>query len=170
MPTDDEILECIETLRNEALPGGYNLNPNLEDLKIIVAGYLENDKQFGYPACPCRLATGNYEVDKDIICPCDYRDDDISEFGACYCSLYVDDEIAAGNRIAQPIPERRGTKEKEPENEKMNSIKGDTISGINVNIWRCPVCGYLCAKEKPPPKCPICGVSRDRLELFIKAS
>jgi ferredoxin-thioredoxin reductase catalytic subunit len=167
MPTEDDVLECIEKLRKDALHGGYNLNPNYEDLKIIVAGYLENDKKFGYPACPCRLPTGNFKEDKDIICPCDYRDDDISEFGACYCSLYVDDDIASGKKTVKPIPERRGAKN--PENEKTESTVVETISGLNVNIWRCPVCGYLCAKEKPPPKCPICGVSKDRFELLIKA-
>ena len=69
MPTEDEILGCIDKLREEAVPGRYNLNPNEEDLKIIVSGYLENEKNYSYPACPCRLASGNFEEDKDIICP-----------------------------------------------------------------------------------------------------
>ena len=111
MPTDDEVLDCIEKLRLEAQPGGYNLNPNLEDLKIIVAGYLENDNRFGYPACPCRLATGNLEEDKDIICPCNYRDPDLEEFGSCYCALYVSQDIFDGKRKPEPIPERRPPKE-----------------------------------------------------------
>jgi ferredoxin-thioredoxin reductase catalytic subunit len=169
MPTDAEILECIDKLRVGAEAGRYSLNPNLEDLKIIVNGYLENEAKFGYPACPCRLATGNHEEDKDIICPCDYRDDDISEFGACYCSLYVNDEIASGKSEVEPIPERRVQKKTDIE-DKRSTV--EEISGglkVNINIWRCPVCGYLCAKDQPPPKCPICGVSKDRFELFIKA-
>ena len=167
MPTEDEILGCIDKLRKEAVPGRYNLNPNEEDLKIIVSGYLENEKNYSYPACPCRLASGNFEEDKDIICPCDYRDDDINEYGACYCSLYVDDEIAAGKKEPGQIPERRDTALKKQGEEK--TTPGEALTGLSTNVWRCPVCGYLCAKDQPPPKCPICGASRDRFELFIKA-
>lgn len=167
MPTEDEIIKCIEKLKKEACGGGYNLNPNSEDVKIIISGYLENEKRFGYPACPCRLPTGKFEEDKDIICPCDYRDDDIVEFGACYCSLYVDDEIAVGKKEPEPIPERRV--ERKSEISEKNISAGGMMSDIKVNVWRCPVCGYLCAKDQPPPKCPICGAGRDRFELFIKA-
>jgi rubrerythrin len=33
-------------------------------------------------------------------------------------------------------------------------------------VWRCVVCGYLCARELPPPICPICKAKKDRFELF----
>ena len=164
--TENEVQECIGQLRKEAQAGGYNLNPNLDDLKMIVEGYLENKKKFGYPGCPCRLNSGNYEDDKDIVCPCDYRDDDISEHGACYCSLYVDDEIAAGNKKVSSIPERRNKKIEETKTS--SPLVGGALAGLSTNVWRCPVCGYLCAKDQPPPKCPICGVSKDRFELFIE--
>jgi len=171
MLDSDVILKRIDKLRIEAKAGKYNLNPNLDDLKIIIEGYLENQNKYGYPACPCRLATGNYEEDKDIICPCDYRDDDISEFGGCYCSLYVDDDISAGKKEPEPIPERRNKQKADGDSveEKEETGQG-TILKINVNIWRCPVCGYLCAKSQPPPKCPICGAEKERFELFIKSS
>lgn len=168
MPTEDEIIACIEKLRKEAEPGRYNLNPNIEDLKMIIEGYLENDKKFSYPACPCRLASGNFQEDKDIICPCDYRDADIVEFGGCYCSLYVDDDIASGQKEPQPVPERRIVQPQD--NGSIDIGSGDAIMKLDSNVWRCPVCGYLCAKDQPPPKCPICGVSRDRFELFIEKS
>ncbi len=41
---------------------------------------------------------------------------------------------------------------------------GDQSGGVKV--WRCRVCGYLCAREAPPETCPICKVSRDRFEQF----
>jgi rubrerythrin len=80
----------------------------------------------------------------------------------------VDDDIASGNKPTEPIPERR---ELERGDKTIDSSSNDAelITRLKVNIWRCPVCGYLCAKEKPPPKCPICGVSSDRFELLIKA-
>ena len=107
MPTDQAIMKCIEKLRNDAEAGGYNLNPNLEDLKMIIAGYLENDEKFGYPGCPCRLNSGNFEEDKDIICPCVYREPDVKEYGSCYCNLYVSQEWNENKISREHVPERR---------------------------------------------------------------
>jgi ferredoxin-thioredoxin reductase catalytic subunit len=174
MPTEVEILGCIDKLRDEGAKGGYNLNPNLADLKMIIEGYLENDEKFGYPACPCRLASGKQDEDMDIICPCIYRDDDISEFGSCYCCLYVDDEISNGTKEPQPIPERRPSEPSQRVSTTPQPIASETsetvaLTSVPTNVWRCPVCGYLAAKDQPPPKCPICGVPKDRFELFLKA-
>ncbi len=33
-------------------------------------------------------------------------------------------------------------------------------------VWRCKVCGYLCARERPPNVCPICKADQDRFEEF----
>lgn len=35
-----------------------------------------------------------------------------------------------------------------------------------IRVWRCKVCGYLCARAGPPETCPICKVSRERFEPF----
>jgi ferredoxin-thioredoxin reductase catalytic chain len=34
-------------------------------------------------------------------------------------------------------------------------------------VWRCKVCGYLCARDEPPELCPICKASKDRFERFM---
>jgi ferredoxin-thioredoxin reductase catalytic chain len=34
-------------------------------------------------------------------------------------------------------------------------------------VWRCKVCGYLCARNEPPGICPICGVTKERFEIFM---
>ena len=65
---------------------------------------LINEERYGYWACPCRLAAGDKADDLDIICPCDYRDADLNEFGACFCALYVSQEIAEGKKQAPPSP------------------------------------------------------------------
>jgi ferredoxin-thioredoxin reductase catalytic subunit len=86
---------------------GYHLNPDREFTWDLVEGLLVNRKRYGYQACPCRLASGDKEKDEDIICPCVYRDPDLEEYGACYCALYVSDEVLRGEREVEPIPERR---------------------------------------------------------------
>jgi ferredoxin-thioredoxin reductase catalytic chain len=34
-------------------------------------------------------------------------------------------------------------------------------------VWRCKVCGYICARDEPPDLCPICKASKERFERFM---
>ena len=106
-PSDAEIEREYLRLKKEAEAGGYHLSPDRAFVNGLVAGLLANTERYGYPSCPCRLAAGIRERDLDIVCPCDYRDPDLTEHGACYCALYVSGEIAAGNAKAGAVPERR---------------------------------------------------------------
>ena len=157
-------------LREDAGRSGYHLNPDEEFTMELVESLLINAERYGYPSCPCRLAEGVREEDLDIICPCDYRDPDLDEFGACYCALYVSDEIAAGGKEVEPIPERRpGKKEREKGGRPDAGTRGhgDAEKELAYPVYRCKVCGYLCARDEPPGKCPICGAEKDRFEQFL---
>lgn len=168
----EEIDKLFFKLDKDARSGGYDLNPDEEFTKELAYGLLYNEKRYGYWACPCRIAEGDSEKDRDIICPCDYRDPDLSEFGSCYCALYVDDEIKNGSKKAKPIPERRPREEererirKEKEEAKMQALQGGGIKPP-LPVWRCTVCGYLAAREEPPLVCPICKAKKDRFERFL---
>ncbi|MGQ9681623.1 MAG: ferredoxin-thioredoxin reductase catalytic domain-containing protein [Anaerolineae bacterium] len=157
-----ETLEYWQRLKREAEAAGYELNPDVEFVLDLVEGLQTNVQRYGYPACPCRLATGSRAADRDIICPCDYRDPDLAEHGACYCALYVSPEIARGDKRVRPVPERRGAPADVAEHRE--ELVGFTRAGLPV--WRCVVCGYLCARPQPPLKCPICKADRDRFERF----
>lgn len=82
--TDDAVDRRHADLRADAKAGGYRLNPDDGFVRELVRGLLTNESRYGYPACPCRFALGVREEDRDIICPCDYRDADVTEHGACY--------------------------------------------------------------------------------------
>ena len=161
----EEIDRLYKRLDKEAEAGGYHLNPDALFTKELVRGLLFNEKRYGYWACPCRLASGRKEDDLDIICPCDYRDPDLTDYGACYCALYVSQEVLKGEKKLQSIPERRPSEEerKKPRPEP----KAAGLSSLPLPVWRCKVCGYLCARDSPPEICPICKVKRDRFERFI---
>ena len=105
--SDQDIEKTYQRLNNYAKSKGYHLNPDLDFTKSIIRGLLVNQNRYGYWACPCRIADGDREKDKDIICPCNYRDPDLKEFGNCYCALYVSKEIKEGKKQAESIPERR---------------------------------------------------------------
>lgn len=157
--------ELFEYLDKTAKAGGYFLNPDKDFVLDLCEGLLKNKERYGYMACPCRLASGTKEEDLDIICPCDYRDSDIEKYGACYCGLYVSKEVAEGKTKASSIPENRPPREKRPKN--FNSSAPQNFSSSALPVWRCKVCGYLCARNEPPGICPICKVGKDRFERFI---
>lgn len=173
MPIREISEETVETeyqlLRGEAESGGYHLNPDVNFTKDLVRGLLVNEARYGYGACPCRLASGSKADDLDIICPCDYRDQDLAEYGSCYCALYVSGEIFRGGRAPQSIPERRLP---EPERKKMKTsnpqgyLKAGATS-LPYPVWRCKVCGYLCARDEPPEQCPVCKAKKERFERFM---
>ncbi len=162
----DRIDALYKKLHDEAEASGYHLNPDVEFTKDLVRGLLVNEDRFGYWACPCRLADGEKQLDLDIICPCDYRDPDLDEYDMCYCALYVSDNVLEGKVQAGPIPERRPPEEerKTPSSEpKVEKPAGE----LSQPVWRCKVCGYLCAREKPPLVCPVCKAKQDRFERFM---
>ena len=155
---------------------GYYLTPQSDLLQMFLEGLKTNEDRYGYPSCPCRLATGNLEIDRDIICPCDYRDPDIAEFGACYCRLYVNKAIFESQNLPE-VPERRPA-------EKMARTYGTPISGektsaqtlgapekppmqpqakleVKKKLWYCKQCGYVVYREDPPYVCPICKAKRE---------
>jgi len=162
---EEEIQKLYQRLNREAEQSGYHLNPEIDFTKDLVRGLIINEKRYGYWACPCRLASGNREEDIDIICPCDYRDPDLNEYDACYCALYVSEKVLNGEKMVGSIPERRPSLE-ERKKEKSKAVFKD-ITSLPLPVWRCKVCGYLCAREEPPGVCPVCKAKKERFERFI---
>lgn len=157
-----EAWALYQRLKQEGKAAGYYLHPDVDFVLDLMDGLLANEQRYGYGSCPCRLAAGNRADDLDIICPCDYRDPDLDEYETCYCALYVSEAVAAGQKQVESIPERRGSGPALDEHE--HEWVGWNRSGLPV--WRCKVCGYLCARPQPPLKCPICKVDQDRFERF----
>jgi len=153
----------------DARTNGCYLNPDHEFLQNLLEGLDANEKRYGYPSCPCRLATGKLELDRDIICPCFYRDPDVKEFGACYCALYVRRDVFEGRTKLQPVPEHRPAEKQE----RAYSLTGEAAPGkkrkaisktfrkIKLKLWYCKQCGYVTFREDPPYICPICKAKRE---------
>lgn len=86
---------------------GCCFNDDKEKVLELLEALLVNKKRYGYMSCPCRLAKNNREQDKDIICPCVYREPDLKEYGSCYCNLYVSSEWNRKEIPQEYVPERR---------------------------------------------------------------
>ncbi len=99
--------KLYEGLSKYADSQGIQLNKDREYVMEIMRGLIKNEERYGYRSCPCRLATGIKERDKDIICPCAYKEPDIKEYGSCYCNLYVSKEWNEGSIKHIVVSERR---------------------------------------------------------------
>ncbi len=100
--------QLYEMLKRIQEPKGYYFNKDMETMTLpLMEGLLANKERYGYMACPCRIASGEYEHDKDIICPCVYREPDVAEYGACYCGLYVSKAWNEEEIPHEYVPERR---------------------------------------------------------------
>ena len=80
----DEARDYYSKLNEATEAGGYHLNPDTDFAMALVDGLMTNAERYGYPLCPCRLTGGGREADRDIICPCDYRDPDLDEHDTCF--------------------------------------------------------------------------------------
>ncbi len=175
--TEETIDIQRERAESDARTYGYHLNQDPVFLKGLLEGLNKNEERYGYPSCPCRLAAGKFEFDRDIVCPCDYRDPDVAEFGACYCGLYVRKDVYEGKTGLQPVPERRPIekqsrayrpKSKEPNataisNDSQKTEKGDDTE-TKLKFWYCKQCGYVVFRDTPPYVCPICKAKKELFE------
>jgi ferredoxin-thioredoxin reductase catalytic subunit len=155
----------------DAIRNSMYLCPVPDLLNSLLNGLAENEERYGYPSCPCRIASGDIEKDRDIICPCDYRDPDVEEHGQCYCALYVNELVYKGDQPTQPIPERRPMEKQmislglEEEREKKDP------QSTRRRLLFCKQCGYTVLREDPPFRCPICQAkSKFFAELVIEGT
>lgn len=100
----DQLYEMLKKIQE---PKGFYFNKERNVVFDLLKGLLVNKQRYGYMSCPCRLASGRREQDRDIICPCVYRDPDVSEYGSCYCNLYVSREWNEAKGDHEYVPERR---------------------------------------------------------------
>lgn len=102
-----DVEELYEALRKVQEPKGYFFNKDKTRVMELLEALRTNKERYGYMSCPCRLAAGDREADKDIICPCVYREADVREYGSCYCNLYVSREWNEEKIPHAYVPERR---------------------------------------------------------------
>jgi ferredoxin-thioredoxin reductase catalytic subunit len=103
----NDLEKLYEMLRKVQEPKGYFFNRDKDKVFELLEGLMANKERYGYMSCPCRLASGHREKDKDIICPCEYREADVREYGSCYCALYVSQEWNEDKIPHAFVPERR---------------------------------------------------------------
>jgi ferredoxin-thioredoxin reductase catalytic chain len=83
----EEFYRVCEVL---AQKNDFMLNPDKEHLDLVIDGVMENEKLHGLKLCPCRLRDGTREQDLKLLCPCNFKAQEIWQSdGRCWCGLFV---------------------------------------------------------------------------------
>ncbi len=121
METKEGMLQYVKQV---AKMNNWILNRDQQTVDDLIDGLVENKKTLGYQSCPCRMACGNRELDRDLICPCDYSQQDVPEYGTCYCNLYMrSDYYETINKEFIKVPERRPIEKEQAAIEYLKNIK-----------------------------------------------
>ncbi|MDR3307108.1 MAG: hypothetical protein LBS61_05550 [Endomicrobium sp.] len=148
--------ELMDYLKKNAQEKGYYFNKDSSFVNELLKSSLTNLKRYGYASCPCRLSTGNYDLDSDLICPCEYMENDVKEYGSCFCALYISKDIFESGKTPISIPERR-PKDKLFDIDYANTSTKQTSE----KKWKCGICGYEHSESEPPENCTKCGASKE---------
>jgi ferredoxin-thioredoxin reductase catalytic chain len=82
----------IQAIERFADKNEFQINPDVEKVKMLLEGIFNNEYNHGLKFCPCRLITKDFEEDLKLICPCNflihetYKD---KEDGECWCGLFI---------------------------------------------------------------------------------
>ncbi|MBS1263875.1 MAG: hypothetical protein MAG715_01068 [Methanonatronarchaeales archaeon] len=87
----DEELQRVRTFAERYVErSGLRLNPDEEELEVVLKGLAHNRARYGPQYCPCRPVTGNPTEDRPKICPCEWHEEEIEEEGHCHCRLFFE--------------------------------------------------------------------------------
>jgi ferredoxin-thioredoxin reductase catalytic chain len=79
-----------EWVKRQPEDNRFILNPNKETVERLARGVLINEKNKRLKFCPCRMTLGDFEQDKKLVCPCNFKNQKTwNEKGECWCSLFV---------------------------------------------------------------------------------
>lgn len=82
----------LKRIRSIAQKKHVKLNPDTATVDRVVKGLIRNKEKYGQALCPCRIRTGDDEIDRFNICPCSDMEKEVNTNGHCKCRLYFKEE------------------------------------------------------------------------------
>ncbi|HEX5711195.1 MAG TPA: ferredoxin-thioredoxin reductase catalytic domain-containing protein [Sulfuricurvum sp.] len=75
-------------LEKYAKQKNYALNPSWMMLTNLKSNLCEMEATFGKRYCPCFEPSADEALNKKMMCPCKFIDDEIAQYGTCHCALF----------------------------------------------------------------------------------
>ncbi len=86
----DQVEQLLQVWEDFAKGKEFKVADDKEFVRTLAEGELENMRNHGLKYCPCRITTGNYDQDLNLICPCNFFIQVTwKEQGECWCGLFV---------------------------------------------------------------------------------
>ncbi len=63
---------------------GYQLNPNWMMFTNLAMWVTEMEDTFGKSYCPCFEPSSDEELNRKMLCPCKFIEEDIKDYGTCH--------------------------------------------------------------------------------------
>jgi ferredoxin-thioredoxin reductase catalytic subunit len=98
-------------IRKHARNRGWSVNPRwmlYTNLKLWIA---DSEAMYGRRYCPCYEPSGDPELDRKLICPCQFAQEEIDITGWCHCTLFGRGDLTRADykrAEAQLMSEYRG--------------------------------------------------------------
>ena len=68
----------------------FILNNDEELVSMVISSVLDNEREYGLKLCPCRLRDGTRARDLELICPCNFKAQEVwGDEGRCWCGLFI---------------------------------------------------------------------------------
>ncbi len=77
----------------------FELNPDSNKVDKVIRSLAKRKLKYGHQYCPCRMMSGEREIDAKIICPCEYHTEEIKQEGICSCDLFVSQDYKSVSAI-----------------------------------------------------------------------
>jgi ferredoxin-thioredoxin reductase catalytic subunit len=84
----DQVKKQDKWIQKYTAQKNYALNPSWMMTTNLEIWLSEMEATFGKRYCPCFEPSGDAQLDKKMLCPCEYIEDEIKEYGTCHCALF----------------------------------------------------------------------------------
>jgi ferredoxin-thioredoxin reductase catalytic chain len=81
--------EILKAWKDFTENNDFAINPDTKHVDMLVEGVLQNEKKYGLKLCPCRIRDGTRQRDLELICPCNFKIQDVWKTkNMCWCGLF----------------------------------------------------------------------------------
>ncbi len=152
---------------------GYYLNPDPDFLGSLLGSLKTNEERYDYSSCPCRMASGAFDSDRDIVCSCDYQNRTSRSMAAATAASMSQRTSSKAQSHCNRLP-REGLRKRQkepiqpmqessPAEESIEAVvtKTEESSGTGkLKLWCWKQCGYVVCREELLYICSICKAKR----------
>lgn len=84
-------------IRKHAANKGWSVNPRAMVYTNLRLWLSDCEEMYGRRYCPCFEPSGDADLDRKLICPCAFAQDEIDETGWCHCTLFGRGDLTAND-------------------------------------------------------------------------